>query len=607
MRYLILRAFLLFILLASIAAPASADLRVTLRGHLDPLAGDFRYADVWGEGHYAYLATYNTPAPDTNRGSGVLIIDIANPDDPQVVGQYLPASGARFQDVVVINGIGYFSSENAGGVHIVDVRNPASPQLLSQITTAQSGFSFVHEIAVADGILYEADSRGTIVKAFDVRNPSAPAFIRNIQTTDTYFIHAITALNGRLYTSGWNGNTDIFDVRNILTAAPSLLGTVVSGDRSHSSWVGSDGRLLVSARETINGDVRVFDISDPAHPVLRSTITAQSLGISAFSPHNPYLVGHLLFVSWYQAGLQVIDLSDPAAPVRVGEFDTYADPTVTGFRGNWGVYPFLGLDRVLLSDMDGGLYIVDATDLPVGLEGDAAPRPNGNRILGISDWVQVGRFAVGLDTPSTQDGEFQRADCAPQTTGGDGRIGLTDWVQAGRYSAAIDGPQPASGPSGPVDSLELAVSVDPQANRFPRTRLPDLARRVLLSPIAVEPAEIQYAVKINGRGDENAIAFTIEFNPAELQFIGSALDNGATMHVNKNERGRIGIALALPTGRTFDADSGLVALQFLRLSRNGPPLIQFVDGAVKSEVVTVNAQSVPAVFGVEATRGIRKR
>jgi hypothetical protein len=77
--------------------------------------------------------------------------------------------------------------------------------------------------------------------------PSAPAFIRNIQTTDSFFIHAITALNGRLYTSGWNGNTDIFDIRNILTSAPTLLGTVVSGDRSHSSWVSSDARLLVSA------------------------------------------------------------------------------------------------------------------------------------------------------------------------------------------------------------------------------------------------------------------------------------------------------------------------------------------------------------------------
>lgn len=365
-RTTLLRFLFIVSICASVPAEMRADFNVSLRGRLDPLAGDLRYGDVWGEGRYAYVATYNTPPPDSQRGSGVLIIDISNPSEPRLAGHYLPPSGARFQDVVVIDGIGYFSSENGGGVHIVDVRNPASPQLLSQVTPAEGGYPFVHEIAVSNGVLYEADSRTATVKAFDVRDPSSPTLLRNIVTTDPLFIHAITVINSRLYTSGWGGRTDIFDVRNILTEAPVLLGTAVSGDRSHSTWVSSDGRLLVSARETINGDVRIFDISDPAHPVLRSTITAQDLGISAFSPHNPFIVGDLLFISWYQAGLQILDISEPSRPRRVGEYDTYSDPQITGFRGNWGVYPFLGFDRVLLSDLDGGLYVVDVTEAVPG-------------------------------------------------------------------------------------------------------------------------------------------------------------------------------------------------------------------------------------------------
>jgi uncharacterized protein (TIGR03437 family) len=358
--------FLLAGLMVLAEMDARAEFNVRLRSQLDPLDGVLRYGDVWGEGNYAYLATFNTPEPNTARGSGVLIIDISDPDNPQLAGHYLPATGARFQDVVVINGIGYFSSENNGGVHIVDVRNPSAPLLLSQITPAQNGYGFVHEIAVADGVLYEADSRTTTVKAFDVRNPSAPAFIRDIPTTDTIFIHAITAINGRLYTSGWSGRTDIFDVRNILSMPPTRLGTVFTGASSHSSWVSSDGSLLASARETANGDVRLFDISNPANPQLRSTITAQDLGISALTPHNPFLVGRLLFVSWYQAGLQILDISDPSRPRRVGEYDTYLDSAITGFRGCWGVYPYLGFDRVLLSDMDGGLLIVDTTQSITG-------------------------------------------------------------------------------------------------------------------------------------------------------------------------------------------------------------------------------------------------
>jgi uncharacterized protein (TIGR03437 family) len=266
---------------------------------------------------------------------------------------------------MVINGIGYFSSESRGGVHIVDVRNPANPVLLSQITPDKNGFPNVHELFIADGVLYEADSRTTIVKVFDVRDPRNPVFVRDIQTTDTRFIHAIACVNGRLFTSGWSGKTDIYDIRNVLTAAPPLLGSFDSGTNSHASWPSNDGKLLASARETADGDVRLFDISNPASPVQLSSITAQSLGLSAFSVHNPYIIGNLLYVSWYQAGLVIIDITDPRQPKLVSAYDTYPG-AINGFDGCWGVYPFLGFDRVLLSDLDGGLFIVDTAAAQAG-------------------------------------------------------------------------------------------------------------------------------------------------------------------------------------------------------------------------------------------------
>jgi uncharacterized protein (TIGR03437 family) len=341
--------------------PAHAQATLKLLGQLDPFDGGNRYADVWGEGNYAYLASYN--------GTGVMIIDISNPSAPKLAGYYndAPETG-RFVDVVVINGIGYFASEfNRGGLRIVDVRDPAHPVLLSQINTDKNGFANVHEEFVTpDGILYEVDSRTSVVKVFDVRDPRNPVFVRDIQTTDTQFIHAIVVVNGRLYTSGWSGKTDIYDIRNVLTQAPPLLGVVESDIRSHASWPSSDGRLLASAREIGNGDVRLFDISNPSSPVQLASITAESLGLAGFSPHNPYILGNLLFVSWYQAGLAVIDITDPRQPRLTGVYDTYNGSVTNSFAGCWGVYPFLGLDKVLLSDMDGGLFIIDATAGLVG-------------------------------------------------------------------------------------------------------------------------------------------------------------------------------------------------------------------------------------------------
>ena len=100
------------------AVPAGAQ-TVTFVSQLDPVAGSNPYGDVWGEGDYAYVGSF--------MGAGVSIIDISNPTAPFLETTYLPASGGRFQDVKVHEGIGYFASDNGGGLHIVDLSDPTTP------------------------------------------------------------------------------------------------------------------------------------------------------------------------------------------------------------------------------------------------------------------------------------------------------------------------------------------------------------------------------------------------------------------------------------------------------------------------------------------------
>jgi len=67
-------------------------------------------------------------------------------------------------------------------------------------------------------------------------------------------------------------------------------------------------------------------------------------------------------------------------------------------------------------------------------------------VVSITDWVEVGRFAAHLDIPMTPS-EFQRADCAPRSTLGNGVLTVADWVQAGRYAVGLDPLTPAGGPT----------------------------------------------------------------------------------------------------------------------------------------------------------------
>ena len=183
--------------------------------------------------------------------------------------------------------------------------------------------------------------------------------------------HEVIVRNDRLYVAskdnssttccGW---THIYDVAN--PANPVLLKAFLSGPRSHTALPSADGKTLIVAEERSNGNVNLFDISmidqpnDPDNPALLSVLNRGNLGIDAHSPHHPHVHGNLLFVPWYEAGLQVFNISDPANPVHVGAFDTYPG-TSTNFNGNWGVDLSLGLDTVLLSDRTRGLIVVDAT------------------------------------------------------------------------------------------------------------------------------------------------------------------------------------------------------------------------------------------------------
>ena len=113
--------------------------------------------------------------------------------------------------------------------------------------------------------------------------------------------------------------------------------------------------------------MRFYDISNPATIPTNAmpfvTLTPASMGMEADIPHNPVVVSNFLFLSWYQNGIQVFDIADRTKPVRVGFYDTFPGDKTSSFQGNWGVFPHLGFNKILLSDIQSGLYVMNGTAL----------------------------------------------------------------------------------------------------------------------------------------------------------------------------------------------------------------------------------------------------
>ncbi len=318
------------------------------------------YSDVVADGQYAYVGSWHTTP-------GVWIFDISNPDAATYVSRFAPSGSVNTQGVEVLNGVGYFGNDNGLGVYIVDLSNPLVPKLITRISSTQGGYNNVHDLTLdGNGHMFLPNYRvNDDVLVWNVSDPAHPRLQMIVTGTDSSSVHDVTVKNNRLFMAGWAGEVDIWDITNLDTQAPVRLGSFFSGLHTQDISVSEDGNYLACPHEAqSNGDVAIFNISDPTHAVEVADITEPGWGIAATSPSTSKIMGNYLYVAWYQAGLLVFDITDPSNPIMVGSYDTwpgYSYGGTGGGDGAWGVWPFAGADRVLVSDRSTGLYVLDTT------------------------------------------------------------------------------------------------------------------------------------------------------------------------------------------------------------------------------------------------------
>jgi hypothetical protein len=309
------------------------------------------------------------------------------------------------EDVEVYDGIGYFSSDVDGGsgrtgVDIVDLSIPFDPERLNRIDTSDClssnptvcAHGKVHTLAVQrfnqgtpqeTRYLYTADNETSVVKISDVTDPSNPHLIQSISlpgVSSNVDAHGVAVRNNRLFIASKDPNktaegagdgwVHIYDVSN--PTAPVLLKLFQSGTSVNTAMATDDDKTLIVTEERQDGALKFYDISninspnDPDNPVLLKTFKAADVchnGVcitGTFSPSQLHVHGNLLFVPWYDAGLQVFNITNRANPVLVGAYDTWAGTSDT-FNGDWGVDLGMGLNRVLVSDRRRGLLVLDAS------------------------------------------------------------------------------------------------------------------------------------------------------------------------------------------------------------------------------------------------------
>ncbi len=363
--YLFLLLFPLFI---------SAQEQATLLGHWeDPnipgsFAYDNAYNEIWGvvvnDVEYAVIGSSN----------GTHIFDITNPADLVEVA-FIPGAvqGANIvhRDYHDFKGYLYaVADEGVSTLQIIDISK--LPDEAPVVYDSNVFFEKAHNIFIDENRcrLYAFLVRGgedapsiSALRVYSLEDPENPEllsiFNTNIQGNSLSGTHDGFVRNDTAFINvGGNGLyvVDFSDIYN-----PVMLGSLTSypdQGYNHSGWWSEDGKTYILADETHGMALKILDVSDLTNITVSAIIDSGNPSENAIA-HNPIIACDKIYVGYYYDGLQVYDIADPENPVHLAQYDTYPGTTNQSYEGAWGVYPFLPSGRILVSDMQTGLYIFE--------------------------------------------------------------------------------------------------------------------------------------------------------------------------------------------------------------------------------------------------------
>ncbi|MEO5825036.1 MAG: choice-of-anchor B family protein [Gemmatimonadales bacterium] len=327
------------------------------------------------------------------RRDGTSFIDVSVPSDPRFVG-YLPitvgATANVWHDVKVYQNRAYIVADGAGahGMQVFDLtqlRGVTSPRVFAP-NSVYRNINSAHNIAINTatgfGYIVGASGGGTTcgggLHIVDLRNAGNPVFagcFADTQTgrTGTGYTHDVQCVNyigpdaqytGREICFGANETAiSIADV-TVKTAPIALSRAGYPGVAyTHQGWLTEDHRYFLVNDEldegqgTANTRTLVWDVTDLDDPIL----VTQYFGPTRATDHNHYIRGTQMFMSNYQFGLRVVDVSVPSAPVQLGFFDTApALSNLPGYGGSWSNYPFFASGIIVMSSSTEGFFVLRA-------------------------------------------------------------------------------------------------------------------------------------------------------------------------------------------------------------------------------------------------------
>ena len=343
-----------------------------------------RVSDLWGWTDPETGREYAL----VGRTAGVVILDVTSPTAPVMMG-IVEANPSGARDVKVYADHMFFTGDGAGahGLIVFDLtrlRSLDARGVSLEPDAAYDGIASAHNLVIdtesgfafAVSVSGGGETCGGGLHMVDIREPTAPAFAGCYTDTNglihpgrTHDAQCVVYRGpdeehqGRQICFASNETAlRIVDVTDKANPVPISAADYPARAYIHQGWLTDDQRYFYLDDEideltgkTDRTRTTIWDLSDLDDPIM----AGEFLGPDNATDHNLYVKGDRMYQANYQAGLRVVDISDPLDPVEVGHFDTTPyEGEGTGFSGAWTAFPFFESGTVVVTSMNEGVFIL---------------------------------------------------------------------------------------------------------------------------------------------------------------------------------------------------------------------------------------------------------
>jgi choice-of-anchor B domain-containing protein len=363
------------------------------------LYGGVGYSSCW-----SYIHSDGREYAIEFANTGASIVRLTDPAHPVEV-EFIPLrtsdhhEGRQYRNWFYVTTEVYNGVPAGDGLEIIRMTDPDHPKVVGSF---HPGIDWAHtvDIDTTRAILYAAGAPDGMA-IYSLADPENPVLIGTYPGNgfSSNYIHTIYTHGTRGYASRINaGMETVFDLTD--PAHPVVLADFRTPFHlTHSSWTSQDQRYLYVADEYHGPSLGVYDIQDLSN--IRRVYQFEELGTRTM-PHDPVIKGNLAFVSYYSSGARVWDVSNPAWPAEIGYYDTYPGNDADLFHGAWEAAPMFPSGIFIASDIEAGLYVLRPNLNYAIVRGTVTEAPSGPIVPG----TVISQTSSGATAHAFSDGRY---------------------------------------------------------------------------------------------------------------------------------------------------------------------------------------------------------